>query len=97
MLGGLRTLVNPVLLIEVMSPSTAEIDRGAKLLQYQTIPSLRDYVLVDSSEVAVLHYRGRTGCWEPQLIDRVDGELIIEAPAIKLPLTEIYLDTGLLG
>jgi Uma2 family endonuclease len=96
-INGLRTLVNPVLLIEVMSPSTAENDRGAKFLQYQTIPSLRDYVLVDSTEVAVLHYRRRPGCWEPQLIDRGDGELVIEAPAVRLTLAEIYLDTGLLG
>jgi Uma2 family endonuclease len=40
--NGLRTLVNPVLLVEVMSPSSSENDRGAKFLQYQTIQSLRD-------------------------------------------------------
>jgi len=94
-INGLRTLVNPVLVVEVMSQSTAENDRGAKLLQYQTIESLRDYVLIDSTQVAVLHYRKRPGCWEPRLIDQVDAELTLGELAIAVPLAEIYLDTGL--
>mgnify|MGYP001096595474 CR=1 FL=1 len=96
-INGLRTLVNPVLVVEVMSPSTAENDRGAKFLQYQTITSLRDYVLIDSTELAVLHYRKRPSCWEPRLIDRLDAELTLDDPAIAVSLAEIYLDTGLVS
>lgn len=44
--GYLDTLVNPDVIIEVLSPSTAEYDRGAKFDHYKTIPSLKDYVLV---------------------------------------------------
>jgi Uma2 family endonuclease len=96
-INGLRTLINPILVIEVTSPSTAENDRGAKFLQYQTIPSLRHYVLIDSTEIAVLYYRRRPGCWEPRLIDRLDAELALDAPAIAVPLAEVYLDTGLVA
>jgi Uma2 family endonuclease len=94
-INGLRTLVNPVLLVEVMSPSTAENDRGAKFLQYQTIKSLRDYVLIDSTELAVLHYHKRPSCWEPRLIERLDAKLTLDDPAVAVSLAEIYLDTGL--
>lgn len=94
-INGLRTLENPVLLVEVTSPSTAENDRGAKFLQYQTVQSLRDFVLIDSTEVAVLHYRRCGGCWEPQLIDRIDATLTLDDPSVSVSLAEIYLDTGL--
>jgi Uma2 family endonuclease len=94
-INGLRTLVNPILVVEVMSPSTAENDRGATFLQYQTIKSFRDYVLIDAAELAVLHYRKRPSCWEPRLIDRLDGELKLEGPAVAVSMAEIYLDTGL--
>ena len=96
-INGLRTLVNPVLVVEVMSPRTAENDRGAKFLQYQTIKTLRDYVLIDSTEIAVLHYRRQPSCWEPRLLDRLDAELILDQPAVSVSLAEIYLDTGIIA
>jgi Uma2 family endonuclease len=95
LINGLHTLVNPVLVVKVMSPSTAENDRGAKLLQYQTLDSLIDYILIDSTEVGVLHYRKRAGYWEPRLIDQLDAELALDGLDVVVPLAEIYLDTGL--
>jgi len=93
-INGLRTLVNPVLIIEVLSPSTAQDDRGAKFLQYQTIETLTDYVLVDSTAVAVLHYRRHGNWWLPLLIEDPDGTLTLDALGIALPLAAIYLDSG---
>ncbi len=61
-INGLRTLQNTVLILEVLSLSTAADDRGAKFLQYQTIETLSDYVLMDSAAIVVLHYR-RRGNW----------------------------------
>ena len=58
-----RTLLNPVLIIEVLSPSTRSYDRGDKFMHYRSIPSLQDYVLIDSETVLVEHYQ-RIGTYE---------------------------------
>jgi Uma2 family endonuclease len=48
-----HALVNPVLLVEVLSESTADYDRGAKFRYYSKIPSLREYVLVEQNSLTV--------------------------------------------
>jgi Uma2 family endonuclease len=91
-INGLRTLTNPVLIVEVTSPSTAQDDRGAKFLQYQTIATLTDYVLVDSTEVGVLHYQRRDGQWRPSLLESTDDRLLVSSLDLELPVREVYLD-----
>ncbi len=95
-INGLRTLLNPTLIVEVLSPSTAGDDRGSKFMQYQTIESLAGYLLVDSTAVAVLHYRKAGEVWTPRLYERFEETLDLPELGIALPLAEIYLDTGLL-
>jgi Uma2 family endonuclease len=95
LINGLRSLVNPVLVAEVTSQSTAQDDQGPKFLQYQTIDTLTDYVLIDSTEVAVLHYRKQAKQWQPTLLDRLDEALTLEQIGIAVPVAEIYLDSGL--
>ncbi len=51
------SLLNPVVIIEVLSPTTRSYDRGDKLSLYRSIPLLLDYVLVDSEQICVEHYR----------------------------------------
>lgn len=63
-----RTLLNPVLIIEVLSPSTRSYDRGDKFMPYRSIPCLQDYVLVDSESILVEHYR-RLGSHEWHLYE----------------------------
>ncbi|MEA2164538.1 MAG: hypothetical protein QOK37_2665 [Thermoanaerobaculia bacterium] len=57
------TITNPMLIVEVLSPSTEEVDRGSKRRDYQRIPSLQEYVLV-SQEPHVEIYRRTSGGWE---------------------------------
>ena len=94
-INGLRTLLNPILIVEVMSPSSAADDRGAKFLQYQTIDALRDYVLVDSVAVGVLHFHERDAIWQPQLVESLEGRLEVPSLGIEVPISEIYLDSGI--
>ncbi|MEZ5450708.1 MAG: Uma2 family endonuclease, partial [Thiolinea sp.] len=61
-----RTLLNPVLIIEVLSASTRSYDRGDKFMNYRSIPGLKDYVLIDSEAVLVEHYQ-RLGTYEWRL------------------------------
>ena len=51
------TLLNPALIIEVLSPSTEGYDRGRKFAQYRTLPSLREYLLIAQDEYHVDYYR----------------------------------------
>lgn len=55
------SLINPVLLLEVFSTSTADYDRGAKLEHYKSIPSLREVLLVAQLERKVEHHRRLEG------------------------------------
>jgi Uma2 family endonuclease len=91
-INGLRTLINPVLIIEVTSPSSAQDDRGAKFLQSQTIAGLTHYVLVDSTTVGVLHYALDGGHWHPRLYESIDDQLALPDLGLALPLCEVYLD-----
>ncbi len=50
-----ETITNPVVLAEVLSPSTADYDRGQKFDLYSSIPTLRDYLLIDQYKVDVEH------------------------------------------
>ena len=58
------TLLNPVLIIEVLSPSTEAYDRGFKFAQYRTLESLQEYALVSQTEPRVEIFRKRAeGDW----------------------------------
>jgi Uma2 family endonuclease len=59
------TITNPTLIVEVLSPSTEQVDRGGKWRDYQLIPSLQEYVLVSQVETRVERYRRLpNGAWE---------------------------------
>ena len=65
----------PVLIIEVISPSTETTDRREKLMNYRKIPSLREYVLIDQNERCVeIYRRNETGDWVHEIL-REAGEL----------------------
>ncbi|QJX47300.1 Uma2 family endonuclease [Hymenobacter taeanensis] len=87
-----RTMKHPVLLIEVLSPSTAERDRVRKMFRYQRLPSLRHYLLISQQYQAVEWYhRPAEGAeWQRQLLTMPDEAVEIPKLAIKLPLADIY-------
>jgi Uma2 family endonuclease len=60
-----ETISNPSLIVEVLSPSTEDDDRGSKWLHYQRLPSLEEYVLVSQAEQRIERYRRLdSGAWE---------------------------------
>lgn len=80
----------PCLLIEVLSPSTRRTDQGEKLMVYQTIPTLRAYLIVDQDFHRVeRHYRGEDGVWHRADVVG-DGSIPIPCPETELPLASIY-------
>lgn len=86
---GLHT--NATVIIEVLSPSTAAHDRGAKFHRYMRIPSLMEYLLVDQFEprVDVLR-RTETVFWSFQSYEGLGAVIHLGSLGIDLPLREIY-------
>ncbi|MCC6391486.1 MAG: Uma2 family endonuclease [Bryobacterales bacterium] len=85
------TLTNPTFLVEVLSPSTKDFDRGEKSLQYRRLPSLREYLLVDPASVNIEHYkRLPNGNWEVSEIRGADSAITLACLGCEIPVTEIY-------
>ena len=85
------TLLNPTVIIEILSPSTANYDRGLKFHRYQLIPSLRDYLLIAQDRPLVEHYaREDDGRWSPSTYADMDGTIPLPNIACSFPLAEIY-------
>lgn len=82
---------NPILIIEVLSTSTQEIDRREKLLFYQQMPSVREYVVVEQRRKLIeVHRRQPDGRWITYYFDRNDEEIEFQAIEMTVPLDEIY-------
>lgn len=62
-IGASSALYNPVLVVEVLSPSTAGDDRGEKFAKYRSRPSLMHYVLVEQHRASVEYFRRENGVW----------------------------------
>jgi len=84
----------PVLIIEVLSPSTADYDRSRKFTQYQKIASLRHYILV-SQTAWVLEWfrRDEAGQWIYTVFSDPADVLEIPELSLRLPLADVYDDT----
>ena len=85
------TLLNPVLIVEILSKSTARYDRAGKFSDYRSIPSFAEYLLVSQDEHRVEHHaRQPDGRW--LLTDFRSLEDVVQLDSIKcsLPLREIY-------
>ena len=86
-------LVNPTLLVEVLSPSSEGYDRGAKFLHYQRLAPLRDYLLVAQDQARVEHYAKQTGRgnqWLLTIFSGLETTVPLTSLGIELPLAEIY-------
>ena len=85
------TLLNPKLLVEILSDSTAKYDQGRKFEQYQTIPSLMEYVLVSQdAPQCVSYFRQEDGHWRYTRCEGLEATLVLESLGIRVPLAEIY-------
>ncbi|HEX7847945.1 MAG TPA: Uma2 family endonuclease [Chitinophagaceae bacterium] len=90
-------LLNPTIIIEVLSPSTKGYDRGDKFMLYRDIPSLKEYILVDSERIAIEAFRiNEKGHWELEEYKNLEAVLSIKAVDVNIPLEEIYENTKLI-
>ena len=89
--GELDTILNPDLIVEVLSESTRNYDRGDKFQQYRGIPSFREYLLVDQAKAHVERYaKQNDGTWSLWETDSLNEVVHLESIKVTLPLSEIY-------
>lgn len=84
------TLLNPVVLFEVLSPSTSNYDRGEKFLACRTIKSLKDYVVISQDRVLVEHHRRQPDGWLLQERRTLQEVIRLESLSLEIPLQLIY-------
>lgn len=85
------TLLNPILIVEVLSPSTSNYDRSKKFWHYRTLDSLKEYVLIFQDVPRVERYlRQPSGDW--LLTDAVGLDAVLELPSVQatLVLADVY-------
>ena len=93
---GRTWVTDPVVVVEVLSPSTMDYDRGDKLHFYKSLPSLRDIVIVYQDQVRVEHYSRDGEAWTMSALTGRDGALRLTGLSAEAPLAAIYAGTGLL-
>jgi len=84
------TLLNPTVLIEVLSPSTEAYDRGDKFAQYRKIPSLQEYLLLSPNRPRMERYARQGELWVLHEAEGLEAYMVLEAIGCTLTLREVY-------
>lgn len=83
-------LLNPIVVVEVLSPSTEAYDRGDKFAHYRQLESLQEYILVSQDKVCIDHYARHAAQWILTDFQELDQQLPLTSIQCELPLQEIY-------
>lgn len=84
-----RFFTDPKLIMEVLSPSTASVDRHEKRIAYRRIPALEEYIIVAQDVIEVTVFRREQG-WEPEVLESIDSVIELRSIGLSLPLARIY-------
>ena len=88
---GVDALANPVMIVEVLSPTTEARDREAKFVAYQAIATFREYLLIAQDEPHVTHYvKSADGVWQRRDLTDPASSLTLETCKCILRLPDIY-------
>lgn len=88
------TLLNPAVIIEILSPSTANYDRGAKFDLYREIESLKEYILIDSTTIHFVHYiKNPDLTWTLSESKDLNATFFITTIGLQILLSEVYSGT----
>lgn len=86
-----NTSTNPTIIIEILSPSTRNYDRGVKFMLYRAIPTLKEYVLVEAESIHVEQFGiNKDGLWQLKEYSNKTDQLILESILVTLLLADVY-------
>ncbi len=83
-------IADPVIVVEVLSPSTESVDTGAKLLDYFRLPTMRHYLVVDDGKRSVIHYY--RGAGEIEMHIRDSGPFVLDPPGLTVVVESFFED-----
>lgn len=91
--GGIDALINPSLIIEVLSPSTEGYDRGDKFTHYKSIESFSEYVLISQGRPHATHYvKQSKNLWTQEEFNDLEASLHLASLDCELALRDVYTD-----
>jgi Uma2 family endonuclease len=86
-----NTVTNPKIIVEVLSPATADYDRGEKFMSYRSIPSFREYLVIYQDRVRAEHYVKQTDeGWLFHDIVNAEAVITLESIGVSFKLSEAY-------
>ncbi|HEB62759.1 MAG TPA: Uma2 family endonuclease [Bacteroidetes bacterium] len=90
-----NSVINPILIVEVLSKSTADYDRGDKFYLYRHLPSFREYVLVEQKKYVVdVHYKHeKSDFWRITRYKGLDEMIILQSLGIEISMEDLYRRT----
>lgn len=95
--GRKDLITNPLLIVAVLSKSTRGYDMGEKFIHYRTIPSFREYLLIEQDEKKVeIWYRIKENTWKIQTFDGDDAEISLNSIGVTISMSDIYENIELL-
>lgn len=86
---------DPIVVVEVLSPSTMDYDRGPKLIFYKSLPTLQHVVIVYQDEMRIEHYVRRGDDWTKTALTKPEDVLDLSAVAFTMTLAEAYFDVSI--
>ena len=86
-------LINPIVIIEVLSRSTKKYDRTEKFTEYKTLPSFQEYVLIDQNKCHVeTRFREETHLWRDTIFEDMSQSLYLKSIDCTVAVSDIYED-----
>ena len=87
---GRQAMVDPILIVEILSPSTERTDRRLKLPVYQTMASVREIMLIDADSQHAELYRRENDRWGIQLVRGAEATLFLASLDLQISMSELY-------
>ena len=87
---GRQAMVDPILIVEILSPSTERTDRRLKLPVYQAMESVREIMLIDADSHHAELYRRENDHWGIQLVRGTEANLVLTTVDLRISMSELY-------
>jgi Uma2 family endonuclease len=86
-----NTATNPTVIVEILSPSTKNYDRGVKFMLYRAIPTLKEYILIEAESIHVEQFAiNKEGLWQLKEYSNLEDKMVLESLGIILLLNDVY-------
>lgn len=84
-------LINPILIVEILSKSTGNYDRGDKFTEYKTLDSFQEYVLIEQNQARVeTRFREESNLWRDIISTELDDQIQLKSLGVSIAMTDIY-------